>query len=622
MVELNSKTLAELHAETINAGIEKAKANDLQSALSIDVLRAFASLKSTPDTLGLYLTLLNDFVNSSKAIRKGDTEKAINAYLPEDSKDTGSKVSTADEIVALVTDTCTLFTDQDDEAFVTIEQDGHREIWPVNSKTFTQWVSRLMYTTAGKTPRSASLADAFSTLNGIALHDGEKHNVYLRVAIDGANGYYLDIGDDEWRAIHITANGWQIINEPPVRFRRTKSTKSIPMPQAGGTLADLKALFNVSDKDDILLVTDIIECLRPDTADPVTELIGEQGSGKSTTAEHFRRFIDPKSVNLRSAPKTVEDLFIGARNNHVVCLNNLSRLSGAEQDALCNLSTGGGYASRKLYTNDDEVTYEAKRPVLLNGINAVATQPDLVSRVIRLECPSLELDTGKRLDDKALAVLFDERAPLAMGFILDTMAKALAVLPDIELTDKPRLMDFARLGAAVGRVLDPECGEQAFTDRYRDAREAASLQALDSMPVIVSLVDYLENHAPYTGGYGGLLKDIESKIGKTADSAWPKSAKGLASAIGRAKPVLNLLGWDVVPAPRDNRGARVTMKKSASAARIINPESKYTNSTKYTGDTSGVHSVGGVDKNPIIYKHAKNRKNTAYEAANSTGGVI
>lgn len=619
MSELNTQTPADLYAETVHAGIVKAKENSLQAALSNEVLQALASLKSTPDTLGTYLTLLNNLVSSNKAIRKGDVEKAINTYLPDEGKETGSRVSAADEIVALVTNACTLFTDQEDEGFAAIEQDGHREVWPVNSSTFKDWVSMLMYRTAGKTPRAASLADAFSTLNGIARHDGETHNVYLRVAVDGADGYYLDIGDDEWRAIQITRNSWQIINEPPVRFRRTKGAKAIPIPQKGGTLADLKSLVNISDEDDFLLVAVLIECLRPDTADPVIELIGGQGSGKSATAENIRRLIDPKSVNLRSAPKTVEDLFIGARNNHVVCLNNLSRLSGAEQDALCNLSTGGGYASRKLYTNDDEVTYEAKRPVLINGINAVATQPDLVSRVIRLECPSLETNNKKRLDDKSLAALFDERAPLAMGFILDTMVEALAVLPDIELTDRPRLMDFTRLGAAVGRVLNPKGGEQYFTTRYRDAREAASLQALDSMPVIVSLVDYLESYAPYTGSYADLLKNIENKIGKTADSAWPKSAKGLASAIGRAKPVLNLLGWEAIPASRDKRGARVTVRKSAVSEIVNNKDSKYTTYTKYINERCGVDSVDGADRSAINCNHPMNKKKDESELPNSTG---
>ena len=622
--ELSEQAPADIHAEVIRAGIEKAKTGDFEAGLTGEVFAALAGLQTNPDTLGLYLTLLTQLVGAHKSIRKGDIEKAVRALLPEDEKDTSGRISAADEIVALVTESCTLFTDQEDQSYAIFEQDGHREVWPINSTTFKDWVSMLLYRTVGKTPRAPTLADAFSTLNGIARHDGERHDVHLRVATDGAGGYYLDICDDQWRVVHITARGWQIINESPVMFRRSKASKAIPIPITGGMLADLKALVNVHQNDDLLLVTALLDCIRPDTADPVIELIGEQGSGKSTTAENKRRLIDPHSVNLRSAPKTVEDIFVSARNNHFVCFNNMSRLSADEQDALCNLSTGGGYASRRLYTNDEEITYEAKRPVLINGINAVATQPDLVSRLVRLECPTLE-GSDRRLDDRELAEVFDKRSPLAMGFLLDTMASALAVLPDIVLTEKPRMMDFARLGAAVGQVLEPVNGQQAFESRYRDARDAASMQALDSMPVITSLIDYLLIHAPYIGNYTGLLKEIEEKVGKTADAGWPKSAKGLASAIGRAKPILNLLGWEVVPTERDKHGARVTLRKKTELVKINKPESISTNSTNSTEAANGAVGVHGADESRQNYYQSSGKKSTfdvQTSAPVSAGGIL
>jgi hypothetical protein len=37
-------------------------------------------------------------------------------------------------------------------------------------------------------------------------------------------------------------------------------------------------------------------------------------------------------------------------------------------DTLCSLSTGGGFSVRALYTNNDEVLFDAARPIILNGI--------------------------------------------------------------------------------------------------------------------------------------------------------------------------------------------------------------------------------------------------------------
>jgi hypothetical protein len=49
-------------------------------------------------------------------------------------------------------------------------------------------------------------------------------------------------------------------------------------------------------------------------------------------------------------------------------------------DDLCRLATGGGLGGRKFYTNDGEATFNARRPVLLTGINDVATRGDLADR--------------------------------------------------------------------------------------------------------------------------------------------------------------------------------------------------------------------------------------------------
>lgn len=171
------------------------------------------------------------------------------------------------------------------------------------------------------------------------------------------------------------------IFEPPTR---TPSMRSLPVPVSGSMERKLGLLWqhaNVPAERRVMVLAWLLDCWRPDTPFPVLELVGDQGSAKSTTQSVLRGLVDPNKVMLRGRPKTVEDVFVAAANNWLVSYENLSSLTPEQQDALCTLATGGGFASRQFYTNGEEHILECKRPVAMNGIAVVATRPDLIDRV-------------------------------------------------------------------------------------------------------------------------------------------------------------------------------------------------------------------------------------------------
>src|SRR5579883_768255 len=141
----------------------------------------------------------------------------------------------------------------DEAAFATIVVGGIRQHWPLRSRTFTQWLARRFYeqTTTDDKPGQAvsrdDLAAAVMTLEGIARFDGAEHAVFVRVAPDGEAGVYIDLADDQWRAVHVTPAGWEIVTDPPVRFRRSPGQRPLPVPERGGSLDELRELVNVPD---------------------------------------------------------------------------------------------------------------------------------------------------------------------------------------------------------------------------------------------------------------------------------------------------------------------------------------------------------------------------------------
>ena len=138
---------------------------------------------------------------------------------------------------------------------MTIEVDGHRETWRIKEKGFRPWLPRLFYDKHEKTPGSQAIQGAIGVLEGKALFDGKQHEVYVRIAADDT-AIHLDLADEQWRAIKITAQGWSVISDPPVKFRRAKGMLPLPVPTQGGTLDDLRKLLNVGDDDSNQLTRD------------------------------------------------------------------------------------------------------------------------------------------------------------------------------------------------------------------------------------------------------------------------------------------------------------------------------------------------------------------------------
>jgi len=195
--------------------------------------------------------------------------------------------------------------------------------------------------------------------------------------------------------------------------------------------------MNVATLDDwYLSVGWLLMAFRPQGPYPVLVLHGEQGTAKSTTARVLRELVDPSEAMLRSQPRDVRDLMIGARNNWVVNFDNLSYLQPWLSDALCRVSTGGGFSTRQLYTDADEFIFAAQRPVILNGIEELATRGDLLDRSVVMYLP--RISSEDRRAEAEFWPNFNEARPRIFGAVLDAVASAAKNVDTVELDASPR----------------------------------------------------------------------------------------------------------------------------------------------------------------------------------------
>jgi hypothetical protein len=486
--------------------------------------------------------------------------------------------SLANKAIELIINDCELVHDQQKGPYAIVNSAGVRKIYGINGKSFNEFIASKYYKAKKFALSDTAIKAAISTLTGKAIHEGRAITTYTRIAKNDA-GYWLDLCNDKWEAVCINKTGWTVLSGDTVPFFcRTNSMQAIPVPVGGGTLDALWDLANIPAHQRLIVVAWLLECLRDDTPHVVMELVGEQGSAKSTTQRLLRMLIDPNVANLRAAPKKVEDVWVCASNSHLVSLENISHLGQDYQDALSVLATGGAYATRTLYTNKEEVIMELRKPIIVNGITVNVTAQDLLDRSLHIELPLIK----SRLQSTDVAHTFSDQYAHIVGALLDQFVRALRLIDSIKIDDgdKPRMVDFAHLGEAVFQSNGQPNG--TFLAAYKSMRQKGVHRTIDASPVGQAMLAYLDaNPQGWSGRLIDLLAQL-SQLKQPGESNWPKSAKGLGDSLRRLAPALRTLGydcksqqktagtilWEIRPSP-----TKVQSQCPASPASPASPES-------------------------------------------------
>jgi hypothetical protein len=311
----------------------------------------------------------------------------------------------------------------------------------------------------------------------------------------------------------------------------------------------------------VLFVSWILDGLCPDVRPhPLLYLAGEPGSAKTTAAMIARNFVDPNEVPLRSLPTTVRDLFVAANGSRALAFDNISQITGTISDALCQIASGSGYGTRKLFSDTGQILVGGSRPVILNGLLNAIDRSDLADRAVLL--PMTRIGKEERRSESEIWKSFEDQRSQIFGALLDCVACGLRQLPHVRLSRMPRMADFARWSVATEAFQ-----KGVFMSAFESAAEEANDAVAENDPVVVAIAAFMMDRPDWTGTTAGLLHELStrdrSEAAPSRSKTWPTEASAFGKRLRLASPVLRKMGIGIGfgKAPDRSRTRTISLRR-------------------------------------------------------------
>jgi len=537
-------------------------------------------------------------------------KQTVNDLLKARKTAAEEKVTQAQCLITLAKD-AEFFRSPDDQIYTSFPVDAHMETAALKTSKFRNWLKRKYYLETGKPPSAQPFQDCLGVLESKGMFEGGVYPVFTRIAGHEDN-IYIDLGNDKCEAIEITPTGWNVVQKYPVRFRRARGMGSLPYP-VKGDINLLKKYINLANDDDFkMIVAWLIGAMRPKGPYPDLVFTGEAGAAKSTTSEILKKTLDPASSPLRALPENARDLMIAGNNNWILAFDNVSNLSNWLSDALCRLSTGGGFSTRELYSDDGEVIFNMERAVILNGIEDLIGKHDLADRSIIVSMAPIP-EKKKKTKNK-LWKDFDTDHAAILGGLCDAVSCGLKNIQNVNLDSMTRMADFCEWISAAEPALPWEKGE--FMEAYRRNIKEVVSQTVDADAVATAVKNYINDEDTpnsFEGTPSKFLKTLSDYVSEqvSKSKAWPKGAHILTGRLRRAATSLRIFGIEVETGfrlPDKQRGVRI---KSASNASQTQKEETtlealpiYANNNQINSDVSE-HGGNGTAGDPSFAAHSR-----------------
>ena len=363
-------------------------------------------------------------------------------------------------------------------------------VYKLSSKIIKEWLAGLMWRKHNQAVKSDVINSSLNVLAALSRENPVIH-LYNRVAKDAEGNWWLDLSNEKWEAIKITDEGWEIVEHPPIIFRRYSHQRPLYMPTVNGSLAEFLNYIRLADVDaQLLYLVSQISYLIPGIPHPITLLWGGKGTIKSTSQGITKKLIDNSSVGLISMPNKYKDneLIQQLDHHYIASYDNVGSIDDSQSDVFCRAVTGLGVSKRQLYTDDEDITKSFQRCVSMNGINLPADKSDILDRAITYE--TIPTPKSLRQPLSQIESTFKAEAGNILGAFLDVLVLSRTFYDQIELNSLNRMADFTKWGCAITEALGID--HNKFLIAYQKNINEVEIESLRSSTVGDVLVRFLE----------------------------------------------------------------------------------------------------------------------------------
>lgn len=489
-----------------------------------------------------------DIAHKKKVLERDDyLERTINKALESINEKEEKNYKQFHQILDLLNDK-TIFIDERDNSYIVIDYQNIR----IESHKFEQYLTFECFENNIKVnPQIINNIKSYLTYK--AIKENKKYKLNVRFA-GNDNEFYYQLSEEN--IVKIDKYDYSIIKNNTPLFKWVNMKEQV-LPKENGT--DFKKIweyFNIDDNQKLLFLVYIISLFIPNIPKPILIFSAERGAGKTTSTKLIKSLVDPSLLEITSFPRDLSSFSQMLDRSALICFDNLGKLQLWQSDALCRAYSGEATSKRKLYTDEEDVVFQYKRAIILNGINCPATREDILDRSILINLKRIKNYKEER-------VIFNEwnaLKPELLHLIFKTLAKALQIYDNTKINISARTADWLKWGYCIAESIKDGLGDE-FLECYKDNVTNQNDQVIENNVLVQAVLEFMEKQNNWQGSATDLYNILRAYVSDYGIVGFPKSSSWLTRDLKSLLSIFESQNIRIEFLKATNKGSNIRLSK-------------------------------------------------------------